>query len=93
MTSEWINTERVSWGESSPQVAKHVDITVAPAFRGLGVAQELQDFHLRELKKRQVRRVDAFILADNLASIRFHQKQGWSFVRASMGWIYICKEL
>lgn len=61
------------------EIASHMDITVVPQYRRFGVASELQQLQLRDLKDKGIRRITASIVEWNNRSVSFHRKRGWMF--------------
>ena len=72
-----------AWKESSPSIAKVVNIGVSEGIRGRGIGKGLYDYLFRVLAERGVRRVDANIQFDNLPSIRLHEAMGWVIERTA----------
>ncbi|UCD55747.1 MAG: GNAT family N-acetyltransferase [Candidatus Omnitrophota bacterium] len=66
-----------TWRESTPQIAKILNIGVSGDFRGKGVGKNLYNNLFRLLANRGLKRIDANISFDNLASIRLHISTGW----------------
>ena len=72
-----------AWKESSPSIAKVINIGVSEDCRGRGIGKGLYDYLFRVLAERGIRRVDANIRFDNLPSIRLHEAMGWVIERVS----------
>lgn len=74
-----------SWAQNGPAIAKVNYVAVSERCRGRGVGRLLYLRMLEELARRGVRRVDARIDLDNVASIRLHQATGWTLYRDERG--------
>lgn len=81
------------WGESSPNVARHINITVLDTYKRKGIGSKLYQKHIKELQKRGVDWFDAYISADNTHSINFHKKLGWKLIEIKHNMIYISLQL
>jgi ribosomal protein S18 acetylase RimI-like enzyme len=75
------------WEQSSPTIAKVLHIGVDPDARGGGVGKALYLFLASYLEPRGIQRIDACVEADNLASLRLHERVGWT-VRKDPGHYY-----
>lgn len=66
------------WEQSSPTIAKILHIGVDPSMRGRGVGASLYSFLLPFLERQGIQRVDACVAAENRASLRLHERLGWT---------------
>ncbi len=89
----WPNRSGIVWGQSSPQVARHIDITVLEYYQHLGVGQNLYLEQIKTLESDSVSRIETCIRGHNTPSQRFHIKQGWSLVKIEDGWVYVTKSI
>ena len=72
-----ITTENKKWKDSSPHIAKIINIAVLPEHRGSGIGKGLYTYLFGLLRDRGVRRIDANINSDNAPSIKLHTALGW----------------
>lgn len=89
----WKNKSCIVWGESNPNVARHIDITVLEGFRQRGIGARLYSEQFKSIKSESVERIDASICSYNIASQYFHIKNGWDFVKIKNNCIYITKNI
>jgi hypothetical protein len=83
-----------SWGESSPQLAHVLIVTLRPELRGAGAGPQLFAALLSELAQRGATRFDSRIAKSNLASVRMCHRMGIAvedapgtfFVTADLPW-------
>jgi predicted acetyltransferase len=68
------------WRQSSPVIAKIIYIGVSKDYRQQGIASQLYTLLFQELAQRQIKRVDATMDISNPASIRLHEKTGWTIL-------------
>lgn len=65
------------WSDSAWDIAKIIFVGVVERHRGQGYGKRLYEALFDELRRRGVRRVDARIGRDNLASLELHRASGW----------------
>ena len=70
-----------SWLEAGPRIGKVLFIGVSPDHRSRGLAGRMYGELMVHLARRGVTRVDARIHARNAASIRLHDRTGWTLRR------------
>ena len=73
---------RRSWEDRGQSIAKILHVGVSGRFRGRGVGTELYRCLCTVLVDTGVRRVDASIDKDNIASVCMHHKAGWRIISA-----------
>ncbi|MFH1017347.1 MAG: GNAT family N-acetyltransferase [Pseudomonadota bacterium] len=74
-----------NWGDSSPDIAKIIHIGTDGAERSKGVGSGLYAALYTHLERIGVTRVDAKIEEGNAASVRLHQRSGWTVAQCPGG--------
>ncbi len=74
-----------SWHESSPHIAKGVFIYTDPKYRRRGIAGELYRYTYKVLVSRGIKRMDATVDLENIASLRFHREIGYRIEKCGSG--------
>jgi len=69
---------RPSWSDAGPRIAKILFVGVDSEHRSRGLAARLYGDLMLRLARRGVTRVDARIGASNTASLRLHERTGWT---------------
>jgi len=81
-----------SWSDAGPRIAKILFVGVDTAYRSRGLAARLYGDLMLRLARRGITRVDARIGAKNTASLRLHERTGWT-LRPDGGVVFATRSL
>jgi GNAT superfamily N-acetyltransferase len=83
---------RPTWADAGPRIAKILFVGVDARHRSRGLAARLYGDLMLRLARRGVTRVDARIGAANTASLRLHERTGWT-LRPDDGVVFATRSL
>lgn len=83
---------RPSWSDAGPLIAKILFVGVDTEHRSRGLAARLYGDLMLRLARRGVTRIDARIGAKNTASLRLHERTGWT-LRPDDGVVFATRSL
>jgi GNAT superfamily N-acetyltransferase len=83
---------RPTWGDAGPRIAKILFVGVDAEHRSRGLAARLYGDLMLRLARRGVTRVDARIGTKNTASLRLHERTGWT-LRPDDGVVFATRSL
>ncbi len=66
-----------NWGKDGRHTARLIDTTVLPSFRGSGLGGNLQVHHLRALRKRGIRKAEAYVRVHKSGWLQFNARSGF----------------
>ena len=81
-----------TWADAGPRIAKILFVGVATEHRSRGLAAHLYGELMLRLAHRGITRVDARIGTKNAASIRLHERTGWT-LRRDEGCVFATRSL
>jgi GNAT superfamily N-acetyltransferase len=88
----WETARRPSWSDAGPRIAKILFVGVDTEHRSRGLAARLYGDLMLRLARRGVTRIDARIGAKNTASLRLHERTGWT-LRPDDGVVFATRSL
>lgn len=80
------------WSDAGPRIAKILFVGVATEHRTRGLAARIYGELMLRLARRGITRVDARIATGNAASIRLHERTGWT-LRRDEGCVFATRSL